>query len=331
MIEREEDRNEMYQRAAARIEQRSAPVETPERTPQRESSGQFSPAERPTGREAEERAAGFKPLKEDRDEPEGLTVRDAANDLAKERQTKPIEIHESGLDEKVTLSVEQAAKRIEDSREAEAAQAEMDGTAAAQKAVDDLRGEQPAEVRQPHQFEAEPDIEKVLAHPKIAKALQERVTEVETQRQHFETSIMEVGKMRIAELASFAPELSNVPLDKWVGAIVAMSKTDLPRAQQITAKLNSLAQVEAAVIQLEIAESGAHESGIRPILSARDPTLQRIDQGIYEGRNFRSTGRSTCDDERVRRGKSASIFGSDSGFDIPARFGRTDYGRRRKI
>jgi hypothetical protein len=113
LIEHEADRMDMYRAAAARIEQRSAPEPTPERTPPaRETSGQFRSNEPAYGREAEERAAGYKPLKDDRDEPEGLTVRDAANEIAKARQEKPIEVHESGLDEKITLRVEQAAERV---------------------------------------------------------------------------------------------------------------------------------------------------------------------------------------------------------------------------
>jgi hypothetical protein len=165
-----EDRTELYRNAAARIERGSAPVATPERTPQRESSGQFSPTERATGLAGLERDAGYKPLKDDRDEPEGLTVRDAATDRAKDIQERPIETHESGLDEKITLSAEQAAKRVAEARKADVDQAELDGIKAAQKAVDDLRGETPETQPRQAQIEAEPDIEKALSHPKVRDA-----------------------------------------------------------------------------------------------------------------------------------------------------------------
>lgn len=249
MIEREEDRNEMYQRAAARIE-RGGSEPTPERTPPaRETTGQFAPAERPTGCEAEERAHGYKPLEEARSEPEGITVHDAAVDRAKELQERPIEVHESGLDEKITLRVEQAAERVAEARKADADQAELDAAKAQQKAVDQLR-ETPAEVKQPQlETEVEFDIEKAPA--KVRDAILSKFTEAETQRQHFETSVLEVGKLRIAALASEAPELVDLPLNQWANAINELGKIDLPRARQIAARLQAVGEVEAALGQLK--------------------------------------------------------------------------------
>lgn len=255
MIEKEEDRRDagMYDRAFNRLQGRSEP-EAPERTPpQRESSGQFRSSEPVFGEEKLERDAGYKPLKDDREEIDSdrISIRDASNERAKELQTKPIEVHESGLDENITLKVEQAAKRVEEARKADVDQAELDGTKAAQKAVDDLRNPTGVEPQKPQQIEAEPDIESVLKHPKIAKALQERVTEAETQRQHFETSVQEIGKMRIAALASEAPELMNLPLEKWAPAINNLAQHDLPKAKQIVAKLHALGEVENALIQIK--------------------------------------------------------------------------------
>ena len=152
MIEREEDRNEMYQRAAARIEQRSAPAPERDRTPpQRETSGQFRSSEPAYGQAGLERDAGYKPLKEDREEIDSdrTSIRDAANDRAKELQERPIEVHESGLKENITLSVEQAAKRVAEARKADAAQADLDGTKAQQKAEDRFA----AHRRKPHGVE----------------------------------------------------------------------------------------------------------------------------------------------------------------------------------
>jgi hypothetical protein len=248
MIEKEEDRRDagMYSRAFNRIEGRSTPEPTPERTPrERETSGQFRSSEPVFGQEKLERDAGYKPLKEERDEIDSdrISIRDASNERAKELQTRPIEVHESGLDEKVTLSVEQAAKRIEDSREADVAQAELDGNKAAQKAVDDLRGEQPAEVRQPAQTEAEPDIEKVLKHPKISAALKERVDAAETQRAEYELGLQNAWKAQLGALNDF-PEIVNIPHTQWAATLNAMAQTDLPRAKQIAARLHSLAAVE---------------------------------------------------------------------------------------
>jgi hypothetical protein len=284
MIEREEDRNELYQRAAAHIERGSRPV-TPERTPpQRETSGQFAPTERPTGREAEERANGYRPLKEERDEIDSdrTSIRDAANDRAKELQERPIEVHESGLDEKVTLSVEQAAKRIEESREADAAQAELDGTKSAQKAVDDLRGEQPeTEPRQPQlSIESEPDIEKVLSHPKVRDAISAKVTEAETQRQHFETAVVETGKMRLAALAAESPELMKLPLNQWAAALNNLAKTDFPKAKQITDRLHALGEVENALIQIKAQKDAGAKAEMDKYSTRENERFRELTKGM---------------------------------------------------
>ena len=157
----------------------------------------------------------------------------------------------SGLKENITLSVEQAAKRVEEARKADIDQADLEGTAAAQKAVDDLRGEPPAEVRQP-QIEAESDIESVLKNPKIAKALQERVTETETKRQEYETAVVEIGKARIAAIIGDFPELANLdPKTQWANAILALHQREPARAQSVYNRLLALEKVEAEVIRLK--------------------------------------------------------------------------------
>lgn len=280
MIEREADRMDMYRNAAARIEQRSEPA--PERSApprERETSGQFAPAERPTGREAEERAAGYKPLKEERSEPEGLTVRDAATDRAKELQERPIEVHESGLKDNVTLSAEQAAKRIAEAREADAAQAELDGTKAAQKAVDDLRNASGVEPQpQPIDTEAEFDIAK--AHPKVRDAILSKFTEAETQRQHFETSVKEVGKMRIAALAADFPELVKLPLNQWAAAINNLAKSDLPKARQIATRLQALGEVEAAVQQIEQQKTARQQNEFKAYSAKETARFRELTKGI---------------------------------------------------
>jgi hypothetical protein len=282
MIEHEADRNEMYRNAAARIEQRSAPAPERERTPpQRESSGQFRSNEPVYGREAEERAAGYKPLKEDRDEIDSdrSSIRDAANDRAKELQERPIEVHESGLDEKITLSAEQAAKRVADARKADVDQAELDGTKAAQKAVDDLRGE--TEPRQPQiEYGSEPDIEKVLSHPKVRDAISSKVTEAETQRAAYESSVKEIGKARVATLAADFPELANLPLDKWVGAITAMHQKEPARAKQVYDRLQALGQVENALIQIEKQKTERQQNEFKAYSAKENARFKELTKGI---------------------------------------------------
>jgi hypothetical protein len=282
MIEREEDRNEMYQRAAAHVERGSRPVATPERTPQRETSGQFAPTERSFGQEGLERAAGYKPLKEDRDEIDSdrTSIRDAATERAKELQSRPIEVHESGLDEKITLRVEQAAERVAEAREADVAQAELDATKSAQKAVDDLRGEKPAEVRQPAQTEAETEFDIEKAHPKVRDAILAKVTEAETQRQHFESSVQEVGKMRIAALAAESPELMKLPLNQWATAINNLAKTDLPKARAIATRLHALGEVENALIQIKAQKDAGAKAEMDKYSTRENERFRELTKGM---------------------------------------------------
>jgi hypothetical protein len=284
MIEKEADRNDMYRNAAAHIERGSRPV-TPERSapPQRETSGQFRSSEPAYGQAGLERDAGYKPLKDDRDEIDSdrTSILDASNERSKELQTRPIEVHESGLEERITLSVAQAAKRVEESRDADAAQAELDGTKAAQKEVDKLRSETPAEVRQPAQVEAEPeDFDIAKAHPKVRDAILAKVTEAETQRQHFETSVKEVGKMRVAALAADFPELVNLPLDKWAGAINAMAQRDLPRAKQIANRLHSLGEVENAMIQIKAQKDSREKAEFTQYSARENQRFKELTKGM---------------------------------------------------
>jgi hypothetical protein len=252
MIEREQDRRDagMYERAMARIE-RSAPVATPER--ERETSGQFRSSEPVFGQEKLERDAGYKRLPEERDEIDSdrISIRDASNERAKQLQERPIEVHESGLDEKVTLSVEQAAKRVEEARKADVDQADLDGTKAAQKAVDDLRNPHGVEPQAKPIVEAEPDIEKILKHPRVAEALKQRVDAAETQRAEYELGLRNAWKAQLGAIGGDFPELVDLPHTQWAAAINAMGERDLPRARQIAARLHALGKIEVAAIQLK--------------------------------------------------------------------------------
>lgn len=274
-----EDRTEMYERAPARIEQRSAPEPTPERTPPaRETNGEFRSSEPVYGREAEERRNGFKPLKEDRDEPEGLTVRDAATDRARSRQEAPIEVHESGLPDDVTLSAIQGAKRINEARDADAKQAELDGTKSAQVEIDKLRGTKPE--AQPQQAQTEPDFDIEKAHPKVRDAILSKFTEAETQRQHLETSVEEVGKMRIATLAADFPELANLPLDKWAPAINAMHQREPARAKLAYNRLQAVAEVETALGQLNAQKTERQQSEMKTYTAREDQRFAELTKHI---------------------------------------------------
>lgn len=284
MIEREEDRMDMYRAAEARIEKRSAPVATPDRaapTRERETSGEFRSSEPVYGKEGLERDAGYKPLKEERSEPEGLTVRDAATDRAKDMQERPIEVHESGLKENITLSMEQAAKRVAEARKADVDQAELDGTAAAQKAVDKLRDETPAEVRQPAQVETDDAIiERALKNPKVQSAITEKITAAETQRAEYELGLQNTWKAQLAAIAADLPELDKLHHTQWAAAINAMAQREPARAKIAHDRLHALAKVEAAAIQLKAQKSAREQNEFKTYSAKENARFVELTKGM---------------------------------------------------
>lgn len=227
----------------------------------RNDAGQFESSEPAYGREGLERAAGFVPHVDEttEDAPEELTKDEAAKRLKElSGPESAIVTHTTGLPPHVTLTTDQAAKMLAESREADNAQAEIDGTKAAQKEVDKLRGEKP-EAKQP-QIETEADIEKVLANPKIQAAITERVTAADTQREIYETAVANAGKFAAASLFADFPELSNLPLTNWVSAIQAMHQREPGRAQLAMTKLQALAKVEAASQQIKAQKTAREQT-----------------------------------------------------------------------
>jgi hypothetical protein len=280
------DRTELYQNAAARVEQRSAPEAPSTLSPSRESSGQFRPAERSYGREGVERAAGFKPLKEKRDDDaidsqDRTAMRDAAERIAEQRRSMETEEVKTGLKPKVSITIDQGADALKESRHADVAQAELDSTKAAQKEVDKLRNPHGVETepRQP-QLQTEPDIEAALSHPKVQSAITAKVTEAETQRAAYESGLKETFKARVATLAADFPELTNVPLDKWAAAINAMGQRDLPRARQIAARLQSLGQVENALLQMKTEKTQREQSEFKAYGAKENARFRELTKGV---------------------------------------------------
>src|SRR3984893_3857678 len=98
-----------------------------------EATGQFAAEpEQLFGQAAIERDAGYVPLPEDPtgDNTDELSVKDAASQLAEQRHTAESEIKTysalDGLDENVTMTIEQGAKALNDARQADESQAELE-------------------------------------------------------------------------------------------------------------------------------------------------------------------------------------------------------------
>lgn len=258
---------------------------------ERTETGQFDSSEPLTGRAAIEHDAGYVPMPEEESEPQKeLTAREAAAKVA-ERRTDESKIvtHVAGfkMPANMTMTIDQAAKVVKDGRDADNAQAELEEADRVRAEVDNLRGEGAEGVEKPAakaetltNSDGEPDIEKVLSHPRVSAAISERVAEAETQRQHFETAIQEVGKIRIAALAGDFPELANLPIPQWRGALEAMAQREPARYQQAISRIQAVAQVEAVSQQLKAQKAELQQAEFKTYAAKENTRFAELTKAI---------------------------------------------------
>jgi hypothetical protein len=222
--------------------------------PRDESTGQFAPTEPLFGKAAAERDAGYTPLPDEaKAEAEELDEKLAAEQIkALSGPESAIVTYTSGLPDDVTMTLEQGAAAVADAREADRNQAEIDETKALQKEVDEKRGdlsEFEAHSAAAKEGDTEPDIEKALAHPKIKAALDQRITETETQREAYSKAVETANTFARASLTVNFPEIAALPLDQWERALEAMAVREPDRFAKFTGTLNQVAQLEQAAAQ----------------------------------------------------------------------------------
>jgi hypothetical protein len=238
-------------------------------------------AEPAYGREGLERAAGYTPMVDEfkPEEPEELTKDDAAKRLKElSGPESAIVTHTTGLDPEITLTLDQSAEMLAESREADKSQAELDATKKEQKAIDKLRGEN-AGAAAP-QIETEVDIERALASPKIRDAIAERVTAADGERTRYEAAVLDAGKFAIASLVGDFPELENLPLTNWVSAIQAMHQREPARAQQAIARLQALGRVEAAANQIKADKTAREQTEFKTYSVKENARFTELTKGI---------------------------------------------------
>lgn len=269
------DRSATYKRAADRFERSTAAPST------------THPRERAYGREGLERDAGYRPMPR-KDEKDAAingdnrqAIRDAADRIAAQRRSTKTEEVKTGLKPNVSMDVDQAAEMLKDSRDADTAQAALDNSKTVQDAVDKLRSGTPEQLAQPAaQAVSEPDIEKVLAHPKVSAALKERYDAAETQRVAHEEAIRESGKVRIAALAADFPEIASLPLNQWAAAINNLGQRDLPRARQIASRLNELGKLEVAAGQLKAQKTAREQAEFKAYSAKENARFAAATKGV---------------------------------------------------
>lgn len=209
-----------------------------------DTTGQFASAEPLYGRAAEEREAGWVPLPEEKkdDEPEELTVREAAEELASRTPESEIVTYSAldGLADNVALTVDQASKILSDSRDADAAQAEIEQTAKLQREVDELRGVEPAKADKPEaearpvrDGEIDPELERALNNPKVRDAIQQQIGESEQARQNYLTNLDAATKIAQVSFVSQFPEFANLPAEQHGAMLAAIQQQQPERFQQI--------------------------------------------------------------------------------------------------
>jgi hypothetical protein len=237
-----------------------------------ETTGQFAPAEPPTGREALERAAGFIPFEDGSktDEPE-LSAKEAAAELTERREEVAgtaegdIKTYSAldGLPENTSFTAEQAGKILSDQRMARVDAAEQAAIEQTRKQVDALRGEapeqpaneapkaeQPAEPAQPGDIDAE--VAKALENPKIKAALDQHISAAESTRQQYVASIEAATQIAQVAFISQFPEFASIPEGQRAQALATMQQQDPERFGRIAAAVQNSAQLFEA-------QKAAHE------------------------------------------------------------------------
>jgi hypothetical protein len=253
--------------------------DTPTEAP-RNDAGQFQSTEPAYGREGLERAAGYVPLPDESKEetPNDLTIGEATEARLKELSGSESKIitHTAGLPDNVTLTIDQAAAALKDARGADDAQAEIDGKKAAQKEVDKLRGEKPAEPK----IETDEDVDRVLKSPKVQAAISAKLGEAETQRAHYEAAVADAGKFAIASLLGDFPEFEDVPLDRWANEINAMHEREPARARLMLNKLQALGRVEAANQHLKAQKTAREQTEFKAYAAKENARFAEMTKSI---------------------------------------------------
>jgi hypothetical protein len=219
-----------------------------------DATGQFTAAEPEFGLRGIEQEAGYVHLpEEEKQEPEELTVAEAA-ELYNSR-TAQADLKTYGpvdkLPDNVALTVEQAAKIVNDRRAADEAQVELEADEKLRKEVDELRGvkaedgkEQTAKQESPSTPEA--DVEKFLAIPHVREAVDKLTNETETARQNYTRAVDVAHQFARASFIENFPEIAGLPVEQWEGALTAMSQREPERFNRALSSINRVVQLHAA-------------------------------------------------------------------------------------
>ena len=238
-------------------------------------------------------------------------VREAANDLSRERQPpdsdEPVERFlewKSGpkagqrVDlkaEHMSLTAETAAKtlsevhRTEDAieahtnlselaREVDLARSQLAGQPPPDAPVADATTAQPAEAPQPEYGEQpsglDPEVSAALQNPKVRAAIEASVAPAEQARQQYAAATAQVAGMLVAELAADLPEIIGLPPEQRMVGLQILQKQQPERYAAFEAKAARIQQVVNAQLQNNAFEAHQRQEQYKQWAKAQDKALE---------------------------------------------------------
>jgi hypothetical protein len=159
------------------------------------------------------------------------------------------------MDERQTISAEQAAHDLARWRESVGQTIEDAERQQLQEAVDALRGEQlpqpvaeqqaaqPQETQpaQPVQEDRNQKVQRMFQDPDFLAAAQEQIAtqtaQAEQARQQYEAAVLQNANVTLANISARYPELRNVGMDQWPVVLQTLQASNPQRFQQISQEL----------------------------------------------------------------------------------------------
>ena len=248
---------------------------------ERNDAGQFTSGEVLTGEAGLEHDAGYKPMPaaETEDQPEYATAREAADALAEQEQPATdvvVYLDQTGerVDERETIKLERAGADLAayESQVADHRASSIDSTFA--EAVDKLRAEatrdnpalaeelgldkeavaaKPVEEKQAAPQSDQPGPydnieglapetrEALKTNPQLRQFLETNAAEKEQAVQHLKDAVSHNQTFGQAAILALAPELGQVPLERWAEGINMIAQADPARGQQLATMFNNVA------------------------------------------------------------------------------------------
>jgi len=218
-------------------------------------TGQYASTEPLFGREGLEAAAGYVPMPEEKPDDGELTIEEAKAKLDEMAPEEPEpRALTADMPDNMTMTIDQAVKALTDANAADEAQIDDQTAEQIRKEVDALRAEdQPAEqpVQEAKAEEAKPEpatpeaeVEKFLANPHVKQAVEKFNAAAQ---EHVAQAVNQALDFNRAAFAERFPEIANLPVEQWEGALVAMAQRE---PERFRSAFNSLSRIN----QLQISQ-----------------------------------------------------------------------------